>query len=106
MSLQNARMRILIAKNPAKVSEKICQTYSVEEIRETPRVHPVEQQEALVYLFKTQSTPNSVVLPIRLGKGKISRYFKSGSAIINYNFGLSAFKFLTSRVKIMKLYSR
>jgi hypothetical protein len=52
MSLQNAHC--INGEKPGKSLRK--KTYSVEEIRETPRVLPVEQHEALVYLFKTQST--------------------------------------------------
>jgi hypothetical protein len=51
-------------------------------------------------------TPNSVLFLFRLGKGFFSQDFLiSFCGIINYNFGLSAFIFSISGVKIFQFSS-
>jgi hypothetical protein len=99
---QVSYIKILYSRNAQRISEKIQQSFIAKnlpnlfwvKIREKARAQSSSR-------FKTQRTPNSVVLLSRLGKGLFSQDFQFVSGIINYKFGLSAFIFSTSGVKIL-----
>jgi hypothetical protein len=83
-----------------KISEKIQQSFIAKNLPNLFWVKIREKARAQSS-SRTQRTPNSVVLLSRLGKELFPQDFLFVCGIINYKFGLSAFIFSTSGVKIL-----